>query len=539
MTDVIETGRGESTVEMRNRNRYVDTLSDFSPEEMESLCQVKRFIECYEGDRDFRKALDDGGNFSDDQRTMLKDIGVTFEPEELALLWEQPSFNAEFSHHAFAVDTFEEMPTDIHETLAQYPRLRAWFLWRFRREKTGFVQKKMVLSTPSVSKEYTIWRARRIATTRNELGSYGWDIDHPCHAVEMAVGCSVGCHFCAFDAPKLQQVYDVSVPENQTMVAGVAQGMADVLGWPAAHGMLYWSTEPHDNPHYVKLLEIWQSVTGASLCTATARAKEDWVGELIGFYSKVPAPWPRISVLSRNIMRRLHKTFTPSEMRDTILLMQQADAEVFRTKVPGGRERMLKQLVESDDLRNIDTDNPPEGFDVPQGSIACVSGLLINMVTRSVRLISPCYTTLENRYGYRVFDEATFEDGEDFKRVLEKMVARSMVAEPYQEMPMKWRDDLKFVEQEDGFTLISPTTRRDFRRGTLHLVTGALISEGTHTYGEIFDHLSDHPEIGPMAAMAMLDNLFSNGYLCEMAITKDYRARKEAENPALRDLEIA
>ncbi len=258
---------------------------------------------------------------------------------------------------------------------------------------------------------------------------------------------------------------------------------------------------------------------------------------MIGFYSKVPAPWPRISVLSRNIMRRLHKTFTPSEMRDTILLMQQADAEVFRTKVPGGRERMLQQLVESDDMRNIDTDNPPEGFDVPQGSIACVSGLLVNMVKRSVLLISPCYTTLENRYGYRVFDSATFEDGEDFKRVLEKIVARSMVTAPYQEMPMKWRDDLKFVDQKDGFTLISPTTRRDFRRGTLHLITGALISDGTLTYGEVFDQLSDHPEIGPMAAMAMLDNLFSNGYLCEMAITRDYRARKEAENPSLRDAE--
>ena len=130
------------------------------------------------------------------------------------------------------------------------------------------------------------------------------------------------------------------------------------------------------------------------LGTATARAGESWVRDLIEFYSKGPVPWPRISVLSRGMMRRLHRAFTPMEMRDATLLMQQKDAGVLRAKVPGGRERMLKQLVEADDLRKVDFENLPEGFEPPQGSIACISGFLVNMVNRTVKLISPCYTTM-------------------------------------------------------------------------------------------------------------------------------------------------
>ena len=58
----------------------------------------------------------------------------------------------------------------------------------------------------------------------------------------------------------------------------------------------------------------------------------------------------------------------------------------------------------------------------------------------------------------------------------------------------------------------------------------------------MFDALSDEPRVGPMMAITMLDSLFRKGYLCERAITRDYRARREAEVTSLREplpLEIA
>ena len=520
----------------RMRFGYVDSFAGFSPDEMHMLAETKRFFECYEGDRDFRAALEAGGQFTGEQRRMLKDIGVTFEPEAMALLWKQPDLfdriPALVAHHA----SFEGLPADIHAALAPYPEMRIWLVWRYRRDRMRLTGKLLYTSRPTLSPEYTAWRARRIAAVRNELAAFGWAIDHPCYAVEVSVGCSVGCGFCAFDAGKLEAVFDLTRPENRELVRGVAGGMVRVLGWPAAHGMLYWNTEPHDNPHYVKLLGLWERLTGTKLCTTTARAGEDWIRELLDYYSKgQPAPWPQISVLTRSIMRRLHRTFTPMEMRDAPLRMQQKDSESYRAKVPSGREKMLERLVRIKDLRDMDFENLPEGFEPPQTSVACVSGLLVNMVNRTVKLISPCYTTLEYRYGYRVFDETTFDGPEDFEVALKRMAKRSMVIRPYPEMPVRWRDDLKMVPQPDGFTLLSPTTRRDFRRGELHVRTGELVGRGDRSYGQVFEELSDNPQIGPIVAMTMLDSLFDKGYLCELAITRDHRARQEARDGSLRE----
>ena len=111
------------------------------------------------------------------------------------------------------------------------------------------------------------------------------------------------------------------------------------------------------------------------------------------------------------------------------------------------------------------------------------------------------------------------------------MIGRSMVSGPYAGMPVRWRDDLEMVTQPEGFTLLSPTTRRDFRRGDLHRLTGKLIGRGDQTYGQVFEALAESPAIGPMAARLMLGSLFTKGYLCELAIARDHRARQEAANP--------
>ena len=195
---------------------------------------------------------------------------------------------------------------------------------------------------------------------------------------------------------------------------------------------------------------------------------------------------------------------------------------------------MLKQLVDADDLRDVDLDNLPEGFEPPQGSIACVSGLLVNMVNRTLKLISPCYTSMQYTYGYRIYDETTFggERG-DFAAALRRVVKRSMMVRPYPGMPVRWRDDLKAVPWPDGFTLLSPTTRRDFRRGELHLRVAELIGRDGMTYGRAAEALADDPRIGPITATAMLESLLQKGYLCELAITRDYRARQEARDASL------
>jgi hypothetical protein len=168
---------------VRSSFRYSDTFADFGPDEMRMLVEAKRFFECYQGDRAFREAADAGGKFTDEQRRMLKDIGVTFEPEAMELVWTRPDLFNRTPSLVVLHPSFEEVPSEIHAALAPYPEMRIWLRWRHRSQRMLLVQKLVASSRPTLSPEYTTWRARRVAAVRNELGSYGWALDHPCHAV--------------------------------------------------------------------------------------------------------------------------------------------------------------------------------------------------------------------------------------------------------------------------------------------------------------------------------------------------------------------
>ncbi len=167
---------------------YMDTFEGFDPEEIRTQAEVKRFMECYDGDRAFRAAADAGGRFTDEQRQMLKDIGITFAPEAMELLWKRPDLLAGIATSVTLNAAFEDLPADVHEALAPYPEMRIWQLWLFRRNRLTFVQKLIVSGQPTLNPEYDAWRARRLPATRNELGWFGWRLDHPCPAVAMAAG---------------------------------------------------------------------------------------------------------------------------------------------------------------------------------------------------------------------------------------------------------------------------------------------------------------------------------------------------------------
>jgi radical SAM family RiPP maturation amino acid epimerase len=402
--------------------------------------------------------------------------------------------------------------------MEQYPILQMWSRYRMHRSQLYVKQREFLTTTYSASKQYSAWRMRRIAATKSELGFYGHDIDHPSVAIEMQVGCTVGCYFCAFDAPKLQKVFDYNDEANRELFRGVAKSLLKHLGWSSGHALLYWSTEPADNPNYVDWMKEYRAVTGASVCTATARADEQWVSKLINHYRPMRQPWPRISVLTRSIMYKIMKRFTPEEAQDMVLLMQQKDGEEQRAKVPGGRDKMIARLAEYKDLRELDVDEKPEDLFVPQGSIACVSGFLINIIEKTIRLISPCYTTEQYRYGYRVFDEVSFTDAADFERKLANVIERKCVLEPYGEMRMRFRDDLRYRPRPDGFKLTSKNVVHHLTGDELYAPLGEMISAGTHTYDAIIENLIERG-FNPMVATAAIKAMFDKGFLCELEIS--------------------
>ena len=496
----------------RTPPEYTDLFTPFMPDELAILPQIKRFFECYEGDKELRDNLN-ANSVTAKQRALLKEIGITFEVEALSPLWTHKDLFTRALQEPESVSVEE-----IEAIVEAYPILQLWVRFRQRKAQLYVEQRQWVTTSASESTRYTAWRRRRIQATKSELGPYGYEIDHPSLAIELAVGCSVGCYFCAFDAKKLEKVFDITVTENRELFRGMAASLRRHLGWSVGHALLYWSTEPADNPHYIEFMKEYRNVTGSSVCTATARADEKWVGDLLAHYRPLNQPWPRISVLTRSIMYKLLKRFTPEEARDMTLLMQQKDGEEARLKVPGGRDRMLAKLDEHGDLRDMDTERRPEDMVVAQGSIACVSGFLINIIEKTIMLISPCYTTLEYRYGYRVFDQAAFTDAADFDRQIAGMIDRKMLFEPYDDMPMRFRDDLRYRPRSDGFQL---TTRHQVHQcigDALYAPLGELLDQGTLTYAELVDDLVYARGFNAMLVTAAIKGLFDEGFLCEMKV---------------------
>lgn len=486
---------------------YQKLLDRFSSGEMARIVQLKRFFEWTAGDPAFRKQATTG-DFSPDTRERLRRIGVTFDPEDLAILWKFPDEANRFILNCHARQE-KALPDEVAQKIADFPLFALWGRYlatrnSFYRETRAMAPLMRIPANP----EFDAWRSRRIRSTQSELGHFGHSIDHPILAFELGDGCNVGCWFCAFATRKLTRNFEYD--EHHDFFRQITQVCVDLFGrLETSMALLYYGTEPHDNPHYLDFVKDYNDITGFPVCTSTAVPTDPvWMRELIAFYRRFNSPWPRLSVLTRAMLLKIHDLYTPEELRDVELLMQLKQGQ--REKVTGGRilkdQAGMREREQGHYLDNV----------VPQGSIACVSGFLINMVRRSVQIVSPCYTSQQWPYGYRVFDEATFTDAADFRRVMETLIDRNMPVTLPKDMPIRFRDDLVYHRTEQGFDLVSPNQIHHFTDPALHVPLGKLVAEGTYRYDSLYDRMTTHHGRNPMMVILALNTLFDQGLLNEV-----------------------
>ena len=113
------------------------------------------------------------------------------------------------------------------------------------------------------------------------------------------------------------------------------------------------------------------------------------------------------------MLNQVHQEFSAEELAFVDLVLQNQEAKKIKANAGRARERNLK--------KGDDDSKFPE-----QGTIACVSGFLFNMVDRSVKLISPCNANDRWPLGYIVYDEGTFSNANELKILLEKMITDNM-----------------------------------------------------------------------------------------------------------------
>lgn len=488
-------------------NPYQVLLDSFTSEELSLVAQVKRFFEWYRGDPDF-KAQVDAGSIAPENVARLRRIGVTFDLAEVGFLWEAPEVWEDFIRTGFSsMSMQDDLPDDVARAVGQYPLLELWgrffrpFFARF------YASRRNILEIPEVE-PLNLWRHRQVAAARSELGYFGYQISYPLLAFELSDGCSIGCWFCGFATRKLRKVCDYS--EHGGLFRQVVQTCVELFGKDQANSaLLYYGTEPHDNPGYMEFMQDFEDITGKPPCTSTAVTTDtEWLRGLIAFYRRGPYAWPRLSVLSRTMMFKIHDLYSPDELRDVELLMQMRESR--RKKVASGRI-----LREKSGLRGRD---PDQYFDeiVPQGSIACVSGFLVNMARGTIQLISPCYTSNKWPLGYRVFDEQEFSDAGSFRRAVEQLIDDNMHNALRSERVIGFRDDLYYRLTDQGFVLTSPNQVHHFKGGTPFKILGNAIAAGEKTFDELCDLIFDASDVNPIAGITVVNKLYENGFLNEV-----------------------
>lgn len=434
-----------------------------------ALAHAKRFVDLWRVDPEFRDQL------AGDPVGVVKHHALDLDPYQLRPVWDR-NYNG------------------VHSPLMQA------FIEREQRrieDRRGIRQR----AEPANS-TMAIWRRRQIARCASELGpEREVEIVHAPVAFELSEGCSVGCWFCGLGAQR--PVRHADYGQLQGLWREILQVVREVVGEGVRWGFCYWATDPLDNPDYLEFADDFSSCLGRFPQTTTAIPLRNpaRTRDLLK-RARARFTYVRFSVLSRSEMRRLMAEFSPEELIDVVLLplnegsgMPKSFSGNARTH-PAPRGHLLL---------------PPE----KSSTIACVSGFLINLVTRTVRLITPCNADERWPLGYWTLSQATFSNAEDLAAILQQMIHEHMPVELDLERVLRFRRDLRLQGNEEGtHSLTSQWMTHRYPPLTEIPILGELINRGESTAAEIALQL-ERRSIPQAMTLYALQVMFREGLLRE------------------------
>jgi len=404
---------------------------------------------------------------------------------------------------------------------------------------------------------FRAFRERQIQRCQIELGTeQNTAIVHTPLVFEMTRGCSVKCWFCALDAPPLTAVYEYT-PDNVQFLRDVLSVAKEVVGTGSRWASSYWGTDPLDNPHQEKFNDEFLDIFGMYPQTTTAIPLRDVerVRTLLKDSHAKGCYVNRFSVRTAAQLRGIHAAFSAEELLYTELIMQQLESDSVKARA--GRlihfaqdlpklanrdeDKLVAMLHERDPelaakatailinlpgstgavVRANGNGEATEEFNVAinvPGTTSCLTGFKINMVDRTVELLSPCPATEQWRLGHIVFEEGRFETAADLRTLMLGMIERNMTREVTPEMPVYFSPRMKYFEEDDGFklaTVFGSVACRDTTRAPYLKHLGAMIREGTNCAGDVAlqcFYLFGMPEI---YTLGNIRNLFNHGMLTE------------------------
>ncbi|MFY9823501.1 MAG: radical SAM family RiPP maturation amino acid epimerase [Thermoanaerobaculia bacterium] len=477
--------------------------SAWTTEEISQFSQIKRFMERFQGDPVFRTRL------PQEMQACSAEYGFNLDPETLRCLWD--------------VDLkLELLKGERHDyrlppLVAKY---RDWIGERLRWRE--HVRNACAPQEP----RWRSWRERQMNRAQSEMGeAWSRTIIFDTAAIELSKGCSVGCWFCGVDAPRLEDHFYYT-PENARFFRGVLEVLVDLVGAEAASAhFLYWASDPLDNPDYEQYCQDYRDVIGVYPLTTTALPLRDpeRTHNLLRMLMEDDSGVHRFSILTLKQLNQVHQEFSPEELARVELcllnpesILVKANAGRFRKKAET-RPKLLAH--ENNKMMSVDKHllDEWEGYAGP-GTIACVSGLLLNLVERTVKLITPCKANDRWPLGYIVFGEGKFETPSELRSVVESIIGTCMTAQVPVAETIRFRQDLSLELSDEGFAVFTPFKGAKFGgngSSAYFKDLGAMVGEGTHSAGAIADRLLARHAIFHSDTYRNLDWMFDRGLLHE------------------------
>ena len=465
----------------------IDSLQDLlrkrSAEDLKTIAHIKRFLELASGDRKFRDSIKNNPRKADD---IARSRGLSIELKK---------FSCKFNTETESDDKDPELPLAL-----------LWSEWikdilKFRSQltKDGF--------SKVADARFNAWRRRQIERTNSEMGMARGDaITHPVFSFELSKGCSVGCWFCGLGAKPFKGHFQRN-PRNVSLWKNVLQTAADLFGSAAQTSFCYWATEPFDNPNYLDFIQDYKDVVGVLPQTTSAVPTRDlvWTRRLMNMVNSGNALTSRFSIINSRVLGELHRLFSPEELLRYELLMQLKESSY-------GKARAGKTFKK---------ENPPEKKDAglqvapAPSSIACVSGYLVNMMDRSIKLVTPCHASDKWPLGFRVHDQGRFNDAREFGDFITGSISKHMPADIPLDAPISFRKDLKYERVENGFTLSNNCSVHSMKGNPFVSQLGDLVASGDQSVNEIIGILIEKGD-DIFAVKANLNDLYEKGLLEDM-----------------------
>ncbi|MDE7283578.1 MAG: radical SAM family RiPP maturation amino acid epimerase [Lachnospiraceae bacterium] len=345
------------------------------------------------------------------------------------------------------------------------------------------------------------WRERQLNRCRVEMGIRNQVMIHAPLIFELSDGCSVGCPFCGVNAGKLKGIYR-HTPENAELFREILRNMKTLLGDSAGSGTCYYATEPLDNPDYEKFIKDYYEILGAipQLTTAAAMRDPERTRKMLSDFHSMYKHIHRFSVLNLETFNAIMDFFTPEELLYVELIPQfpQAPANHFSE---AGRNRK---------------ENDESSYNV--GTICCVSGLVVNMPRKEIRLLSPCGVDNEHPTGELLTAHGTFTDIKSFENMLREIMDKYM-GKPDSTKPLSFYPYLDIEYIENGIIIKS---RGGYENKLEYVndasqnipgITAKLIKEGGYCIEKIAEILDDEYHIDYAHSYYMLGKWYQSGFL--------------------------